>query len=87
MRFNLGWEKIEGAVGASDEAVEAGSDKDRCSHWVYRLEPVGPLLWARIARATASRKAESIATVNGWCVRVATANSAWAALSAVIFLA
>src|SRR5437773_1679116 len=32
MRFNLGWEKIEGAVGSSDEAVEAGANKDGCFH-------------------------------------------------------
>src|SRR3989442_4734317 len=42
MRFNLGWEKIEGAVGSSDEAVEAGANKDGCFHCrVLMLPPNG----------------------------------------------
>src|SRR5438128_3699071 len=42
MRFNLGWEKIEGAVGSSDEAVEAGANKDGCFHCrVLKLPPNG----------------------------------------------
>src|SRR5207247_6643938 len=42
MRFNLGWEKIEGAIGSSDEAVEAGANKDGRFHCrVLMLPPNG----------------------------------------------
>src|SRR5206468_10146964 len=52
MRFNLDWEKIEGAVGSSDEAVEAGANKDGCFHCrVLMLPPNGSRLsCGRLAR-------------------------------------